>query len=103
MYTLSALISKAIYSTKYNMLKQTEVCLGDREMTEFDNWNSEQKRMVPSNTGRFHTLVDSERKRAWKAALEWALKNLEESYKKLASGDMGWEGGFIEDELNAKT
>lgn len=44
-------------------------------LKEFENWNSKQKRIVPSTTGRFHTLVDSERKRAWKAALDWVLKH----------------------------
>ena len=42
-------------------------------MTGLEKWNSKQERIVPSNTGRFHTLVDYERKRAWQAALEWAL------------------------------
>ena len=42
-------------------------------MTEFDKWNSKQERIVPSDIGRLYTLVDYERKRAWQAALEWAL------------------------------
>jgi len=45
-------------------------------LKEFDSWNSKQKRIVPSNTGRFHTLVDSERKCAWVAALRWMKREL---------------------------
>ena len=41
-----------------------------RSLSNFDKWNMGQKRIVPSNTGRFHTLVDSERKRAWEAATD---------------------------------
>ncbi len=70
---------------------------GDREMKEYEKWRKE------TNPRYNSPAVFYAMERSWKAALEWALKNLEESYEKLASGDMGWEGGFIEDELNAKT
>ena len=37
--------------------------------------------------------------RVWKAALEWVLKELEYKYETSAPGDGGWQGTFIEEEL----
>jgi len=36
---------------------------------------------------------------AWKAALEWVLEGLTEQWEHTAQGDTGWQGGFIEQEL----
>ncbi len=44
-------------------------------MTEFDKWNMKQLRVIPPFEGkRYYSLIDEERRVAWKAALGWVLK-----------------------------
>ena len=68
-------------------------------MKEFDKWNSKQERIVPSDTGRLYTLIDHERKYAWRAALEMVqawYKDAREGY------DLGlWD--MLKEELDGKT
>ena len=70
-------------------------------MVAFHKWNSKQKKIVPPTTGRFHTLVDFERKRAWIAALKWIVKTTDEHY--YAFEDKFYVIEWIQKELNAKT
>ena len=48
---------------------------GDREMTEFDKWNTKQPRELPSLEERKHSpsLIDAVRKQGWIGALEWVM------------------------------
>jgi len=43
----------------------------DEKMKEFKKWNLKQSNDILQNNHRLYAYVDEERKRTWKAALEW--------------------------------
>jgi len=61
-------------------------------MKEFDKWNMKQLRVIPPFEGeRYYSLIDAERKIAWKAALEMIY------YKGVLSNSLA--GDLIKGEL----
>lgn len=69
-------------------------------MKEFEKWN----KIHRINDLRLKDKVavehnEQERNKGWKAALEWALRDLNEQFEHYCHGDSGWQGKFIEQEL----
>lgn len=62
-------------------------------MKNFESW------WEANSWGVYENPYDNA-KESWRAALEWALKDLEEQYERLCNTfECGWFGGTIEDEL----
>lgn len=62
-------------------------------MKMFEEWWSK------NHFGKNHTPGPKE---VWNAALKMVLKRLNDDYERVAPGDTGWMGGFIEEELGQK-
>ena len=47
-------------------------------MKQFDKWNMKQPKVIPPFEGkRYYSLIDEERRVAWKAALGWILNKFD--------------------------